>query len=280
MRRSLALALLTLTVVPSEAADYLRGPLPEPAARVSEPPAYDWSGFTITGMGLYGTGKADQSRLANNTAMSAFPDLGGTSAIASLANFGRPNLRGNGFSVAVGYNTMWDDVVVGVEAEYSRMGGTGTSSFGPITRNVYSDTSNSWDTTLSGEARTRVRDYMVGRMKVGAAYDRFLPFVTLGVAAGRVTSNAHVYGTTQQYYNDLDPTTSLPRSTAASGVIVGDGRTKTGSYTWGYALGLGMDVAITDNIFLRGQYEYLGFGSNNNAHVGLNTFKGGAGVKF
>lgn len=282
MRHATALAVLAMMATPTLAADYLRGPLPEPAARVSAPQAYDWSGFTVSVLGAHGTGKANQTALAADATNAAFPDLSATTAISSLVNYGRPTLRGNGFSVALGYNTMWDDVVVGVEAEYTRLSGRASSTFGPIGRNlgVSGSTTNSWDTVVSGAAESRVQDYTVARVRVGAAFDRFLPFVTMGVAAGRISSTARVHGTTQEYYNDLDPTTQLPRSTAVSGVIPGDATVKTNSFTWGYALGLGMDVAVTDNIFLRGQYEYLGFGGTNNVHIGLNTFKGGAGIKF
>lgn len=282
MRRATALAMMTLMATTAHAADYLRGPLPEPAMRAPAPQAYDWSGFTIAVLGAHGTGKVDQSTLSTDVANATFPDLGGTSLIAGLVNYGRPTLRGNGFSVAFGYNTMWDDVVVGAEAEYTQLSGVATSAFGPIGRDLYSSTSTStsWDTNVSGTARTRVRDYTVGRFRVGTAFDRFLPYATLGIAVGRTSSSAQLTGTTQQYYHDLDPTTSLPRATAVSGVIPGNGMTKTSAMTWGYALGAGIDVAITDGIFLRGQYEYLGFGGSKNASLGMNTFKGGIGAKF
>ena len=281
MRCATAVLISTLTVTSAQAADYLRGPLPEPAHRPVQSQQIDWSGFYVGGTGAYTSGTVDQSRLGSPLANAAFPYTSGTNAMIPMITFGKPSLKGTGFGVFAGYNTMWDDVVLGMEGEYNRVGTDAKSSFGPIGRAVSSTSgTHLWDTTLSGTAKTRVQDYGVIRARVGAAFDRFLPYVTVGVAAGRINSTASIVGTTQEYEMQANPSGVGYTRFDHSGVIAGNATIKTSTTTWGYALGMGMDVAVTDNIFLRGQWEYLNFGGSKNANVSLNTFKGGLGAKF
>ena len=280
MRLAAVLAVTALSFTPALAADYLRGPLPEPAAKTGISQSWDWSGYTVSVHGLWGTGTADQSGLANSVTNATFPDLAATSAIAGLVNFGTPTLRGSGYGFAFGYNTQFDDVVLGLEGEYNRASMTADSAFGPVARRLATTGTTQWDTTVSGSARTRVRDYGVLRARVGAAFDRFLPFVSAGLVVGRFNSTASMSGTTQEMQLYTDPNTNVQSWIPLSGVLASSGSVKTSGYSWGYAVGAGLDVAITDAIFARGQWEYLGIGGASNVNIGLHTFKGGIGARF
>ncbi len=48
----------------------------------------------------------------------------------------------------------------------------------------------------------------------------------------------------------------------------------------GIALGFGLEYALTPNILLRGEYQYINFQSFNGHNAELNTIRGGAAVKF
>ena len=52
---------------------------------------------------------------------------------------------------------------------------------------------------------------------------------------------------------------------------------KSNSLIYGWSAGLGMDWALTNNIFLRGEYEFIQF---SQMKLNLNNARAGIGVKF
>jgi outer membrane immunogenic protein len=61
----------------------------------------------------------------------------------------------------------------------------------------------------------------------------------------------------------------LPNSTGGSGVFL-----------YGFSVGGGLDVALTPNFFLRGEFEYVQFAPISNNTASISTVRGGAGFKF
>ncbi|MGU3662430.1 outer membrane protein, partial [Methylobacterium fujisawaense] len=59
--------------------------------------------------------------------------------------------------------------------------------------------------------------------------------------------------------------------------LVANAKTKT---IGGVALGFGLEYAVTPNILLRGEYQYVLFQSFNGHRAELNTIRGGAALKF
>src|SRR5579864_6546944 len=55
---------------------------------------------------------------------------------------------------------------------------------------------------------------------------------------------------------------------------------KSGEWMYGVTVGGGLDVALTRNVFLRAEYEYVQFAAIANLVVQVNTVRGGLGVKF
>ena len=55
---------------------------------------------------------------------------------------------------------------------------------------------------------------------------------------------------------------------------------KNDAFTPGFLYGLGVDVAITPNIFLRGEWESIAFGKVGGTLNTLNTARVGLGVRF
>jgi len=55
---------------------------------------------------------------------------------------------------------------------------------------------------------------------------------------------------------------------------------KNGEWMVGFAVGGGLDVALTRNVFLRAEYEYVQFAPIANLVVDVNTVRGGLGIKF
>lgn len=55
---------------------------------------------------------------------------------------------------------------------------------------------------------------------------------------------------------------------------------KDNAYVFGYVVGLGMDVALLPNVFLHGEWDYMGFVTISNIHTSINTARVGLGILF
>jgi outer membrane immunogenic protein len=273
--------------------DYLRGaeydPLPAPAV-------VDWSGIYVGGHGGY-TSAALGSRGAlqpliyrdshNTTGESDF----GASTLLS------PPSRRVGdmsFGAFAGYNVQYDQFVFGVEADYTHFGRMGVSSDG-LARSQISAAGQYEAVNLSGSTATRVNDYGTLRARIGYAFENFMPYVTGGVAIGRAriadatayqnygfnltAYNATLAGTPTSVsnfgYASFNP--GAPYSSTPYTSIQAQSKTKVVA---GVAAGAGIEYAITPNILLRAEYQYVLFNDFDGHKVNLNTVRAGAAVKF
>lgn len=285
MRLAPALLITMLATTGADAADYLRGPISSEAPAPA-PTTIDWSGTYVGLHAAANNAMVNQSTVSTRLAAASFPNTGVSTTAGNLLAFGRTHETGFGFGGFLGYNTQWDDVILGAEVDYTRGGISATSTSPSVYRPLADGTSTTraWDTTIGGQARTVVHDLTTFKVRVGAAFDRFLPFVSAGVAIGRLSTRATSTGSTQFYELQpvLDPVTAqiigytrinLQPVYAANGNIKDDG------WRWGYNIGAGVDVAVTDNFFLRGGWEYTQFGTGS-VRTAIHAFKGGAAVKF
>lgn len=291
----IARSLLTTTVLfagicGAHSADYLRGSISEPTYQAASQgsDSIDWSGFHFGGTGTFSAVRMNHNGTGQRIANGVFPNLEVTDQIGPLISLGKGSVNKAGFSAFAGYSTQWDDVIMGVEGEYGYLKATSTAAMSPIGRTLsYSGNGTSghlWDIIVnSGSRKVELQDYGVARIRIGAAYGRFLPFFTVGLAAGRVKTTTSVDGQYAEY--ELQPIRN------ANGDITGYNRVNhavravnyrvaSNKLTGGWAVGGGLDVAITSNVFLRGQWEYLNIGTNKSTNISLHTFKGGAAVKF
>ena len=56
--------------------------------------------------------------------------------------------------------------------------------------------------------------------------------------------------------------------------------TRNNAFAYGWAAGGGLDVLVFPNVFLRGEYEYLSFGSVSGIRASINSGRVGVGLKF
>ena len=131
----------------------------------------------------------------------------------------------------------------------------------------------------------KLLDYGTVRFRTGWAFGSFLPYVTLGVSVAQVdltqTVSIHYsgYSVTSTTYMTTPPVTqfSLPSNVNAN---YSTSHASNGRYWFGFSAGLGLDYALTRNIFLRGEYEYLQLGTPGNLTLNTSTVRAGAGLKF
>lgn len=311
--RTLTLALVAgislISLSPAQAADLdygvLRGPDYE-----TEVVVIDWNGVYVGGHGGYtsaslGFRNVFQPLVAKALyASTAEGELGASTLLtASPVRVG-----GGSYGIFAGYNYQFDETIVGVEVDYSRFDLSGSttdaiSRFGTIS-NGYLQT-----VSLSGTSSTQIEDYGTVRARAGYAFGSLLPYVTGGLAIGRahVTDQVNIqsYGYDQLAYtsNQALPASQRPLvgnfgyanfnpnypavNSTPAGATGGQttpfvrpvGQTKT-KVVGGIALGAGVEWALTQNIILRGEYQYVLFNDFDSHKVNINTVRGGAAIKF
>jgi outer membrane immunogenic protein len=183
-------------------------------------PVYNWTGFYL---GINGGGGWGRS---------------------GWDGFDKFDISGGLIGATIGYNWQWGQVVVGAEGDIDWSGIKGTTNLlcapGCTTR-------NHWLSTVRG--------------RVGyAMFDRFLPYLTAGLAVG-------------------DIATTLPGFPAGS------------ITTAGWTVGAGVEVGIVSNVSLKAEYLYVDLGNYNcgfncglaaggNVSFYTNVFRGGLNVRF
>jgi opacity protein-like surface antigen len=174
-------------------------------------------------------------------------------------------------------------MVLGIEADYYKSQLTASNAgFGSgQTEDRLSGTITSYESwTASSTSRLKITDYGSVRARLGYAWGNLLPYLTAGVAVARVgyTDSATVNGILTQIDTSTAPATrtNTPINFNPNSFTVRIGT----SLKVGYALGAGIDWALTPNVFLRGELQHLRFASIGGFDVSINSAKVGAGLKF
>ena len=276
--------------------DFLRGPDYDPPVAVT---AIDWSGVYVGGHGGYssaalGFQNAYQPLIYRVTHATNAESLFNAS---TLMNPSSKRVGDTSFGAFAGYNFQFDELVFGIEVDYTNFGRAGTTADG-ISR-IQSRADGIVETvSLTGRTITKINDFGTIRARAGYAFGNFLPFVTGGLAIGRariadgvtiedsgfnattfaanqaltVGSPAYVYNFGYRSFDQKNPTAAVPYTTYSN-----QSKTKT---VGGVALGGGLEYAITPSILLRAEYQYVLFNDFDGHKANLNTVRGGAAVKF
>ena len=189
---------------------------------------------------------------------------------------GKSNPTGSSFGGFVGYNVQFSDVIVGLDFHYNTSSFNGVAPVTPITRAV-SAGGNSYLVTVDGAASMSITDYGAARFRAGWVVGNFLPYATLGAALGRadITRSANVSG-------QENPATPCGPSAVNNCVPFSFSTTegKKGAFLYGWSAGLGVDVLLMPNFFVRGEFEYTSFVEIQGIQAQIGTARVGAGLKF
>jgi outer membrane immunogenic protein len=192
----------------------------------------------------------------------------------------------------VGYNAQWEgDFILGAELNYSRFlsGGLTGSSADSMTR-LFNDDSQApaqhhyfYTATVSSSASARITDYATARARAGFVFDRLLPYAFVGGALGRVdiVRSATVSYSRQDIPDNVTPPTPpiTPQATYNFGPQTKSEQQKD-AIAYGFTAGAGIDVALTQNVFVRAEYEYIGFLPVHDFKIRIGTGRLGVGIKF
>lgn len=256
----------------AEAADYLRGAY----SGDTEPRAagVDWAGvYGGVHAGITSV-QADHRSLASPLADSAMPSAGiHKTLLQETINFKDTNKAGVTYGGFVGINWLWDDVVLGVEADYTRASFKSTSSFGPY--GLFRDSgTDRYSVTSTSTSRAKVSDLVTLRGRVGWAAGMFMPYLTAGVAFANVDSRATTSGTWSLESLLVPP--AYPTLTGPFSGVVG-----RRGITYGGALGAGVDMQLLPGTFTRLEWQYIQLASGGQRpNISINTARVAGGVKF
>ncbi len=199
-------------------------PIVQPYAAAA-PVVHNWTGFYLGANVGYGWGDADLT-------------FGGVGSSGDYDGF----IGG----LQAGYNHQFaGGIVVGLEADIQLSGVDYSRDFGGV--------------VIGSE----LNYFGTARARLGYAFDRFLPYITGGVAFGQ---------------NEAD--------FSFLGITVSDDNTH-----FGWTIGAGLEVAVTQNVSIKGEYLYVDFedktyfgngilGGSFNAGADLHIARVGVNYKF
>jgi outer membrane immunogenic protein len=299
MRRLLAALGLIGLLSPAFAADYELPTLRGSQMFVPAYPTYfSWQGFYVGGQVGYANSGIDFGNgvsplidiTLRNTRVNQ--DLN----ISRLTVLGKRDTNGSGVGGFIGYNWQYDQAVVGLEMNYSRMsvGATASDSIARVFPDPKVSANYVYDVAVTGQSAIHITDLATLRGRAGYVMGNFMPYGFLGLAVGRadISSSASVA------FCGFDPTVIPPASPTPDPIVGGvpcynastgtptlitqpaTTQSKTGEFFAGVAAGAGVDVAVSRNVFLRGEYEYVQITTIQSLHVYLNNFRLGLGAKF
>jgi len=276
--RSLAmLALLGLTAADARAADlgydYLRGSEYDEPAIVTTA-LIDWGGvyagghvgWSTTNFGFKNAGRTEIAHILRQTLVEK---EFGVSTWNQLTDKRRSGLSYGGFG---GFNVQYGDVVFGVEGDYTSLNQK-TYAADSVSRYMQGSTGLYYSVTANTTSRVALTDYGTLRARIGYAFGPLLPFVTGGLAVGRAVVGNEVSVFTGEY-------TDLARQARVGGSGWQTTANHGEKYAAGAALGAGIDYAISSNVFLRAEYQYILFGKFGDHLMHVNTVRSAVAVKF
>lgn len=282
-------AVVMLALMPRAFADdldILRGPQPVGPVAFTR-----WSGFYVGGQAGYSSDTADFSKTTEPPLAYALRDTALESAFSpsQWLQLGQGSASGMSYGGFAGYNSQWQDLILGFEADYTRVSLSSVATGTPISRQVSTVDSNttevtSYDVTANGSGSLRLIDYASLRARAGWVLDSILPYGFVGFVVGRGDYTRSSVVSWQQNTALPPAVPVLPCDPATSATCLdfsvpsSDGETSVLMY--GFSVGGGFDVALTSNIFLRGEFEYVRFAPLADILVSVASARAGAGIKF
>jgi hypothetical protein len=152
---------------------------------------YRWSGAYLGGQGGYANTQMDFTNAAASLIAYILREstLESGGQISQWPILGRANARDVSYGFFLGYNSQWENAVLGIEANYNRTA-ISAQSVGSLSRAVSPGDGLIYHTTVDADASMKITDYGTLRGRAGWAMGRFMPYAMLGSrsAASRPTA--------------------------------------------------------------------------------------------
>ena len=224
-----------------------------------------WDGFYFGGQ--VGANVSGADFTSTGPLLPALLATTGPVVSASGSGLSQRDTTGSHFGGFIGYNTQWDEVVLSVEANYSRLDKSITSN-NLLMGTAFGPDGNRYPLSGSGSATMHLTDLATFRLRAGWAAGDFMPYAFVGVAAGRADVT---YSVIANYVTPPGAPTFAP--------LTGT-ETLKDRLGYGFTGGFGLDYAVMRNFFLRAEYEYVYFENFEATNVHTNNVRLGAAFKF
>jgi outer membrane immunogenic protein len=270
MRWVICAAALLALVPRAFAGDYdiLRGSQPVGPATFTR-----WSGFYFGGQAGFTDVDADFSRATTNPIAFALRDstLEASAQPSAFPVLGTADHTAIGYGGFAGYNTQWQDLMLGVEANFTHTSISLNAPSSTITRISSDGAGNTYNITLAANGSLANVNYGSIRMRAGLVLGDFMPYGFAGFALGsaNIQTTASIAGT-------CEPGSTATCSDFAFSAAAG----RDTALLYGFAIGGGVDVALAPNFFVRAEYEYDRFAPIFSIPIAIGSARLGAGFKF
>jgi len=281
LRAGLAAFALILTApagaVAADIPDFLRG---------SYSPSYTrWDGFYVGAQAGKTFGSADFGNADNSLVSYMLANTELQSIVSNFTTLPKASTGSQSYGGFIGYNYQTDDVVLGAELNYNRMSIRigAQDSIGPILvpgANLPDGSTVLYSVTVTSAASLAVNDIVTARARAGWTYDRFMPYGFAGLAVGRadVSRFATLAGSTKTTTSTATP----PVITTGPLILPRDPQTQaqSGVIAYGFTAGLGVEVGLMQNLFVRAEWEFIEFPNIADFRVQANSARAAVGLKF
>ncbi|HVY58882.1 MAG TPA: outer membrane beta-barrel protein [Xanthobacteraceae bacterium] len=207
-------------------------------------PIYPWSGWYGGIHGGYGWGDGNASGIVDPGTVPLSPGWVVTAPVPAAFAIADPDPKGWIFGAQIGVNQQAGRTVYGVEADFTWSGIRGSSAV-PISLAINDPDQGAFAGQASLESKLEWFGTLRGRL--GYTFERFLPYVTGGLAYGNLKTTLTVGGSTFDTGGGVVLVGSNAVSASASATQVG------------FAVGAGVDWAVVDRWTLRAEYLFLSF---------------------
>jgi outer membrane immunogenic protein len=253
--------------------DILRGSVPAPVTTVGPATFTRWSGFYVGGDFSFNYGQGDFSSATQPLVALALQDTVVQSQFqpSQLQALGNGANSAFGFGGFLGYNTQWQDLIVGVEGNYTHtsLSMTATSptviarEFNPAVGNVTAVSIN------NANAHLGITDYAEARGRAGYIVGNLLPYGFIGMVVGR-----------GNYSDSITVDLTCTGGLSCVGYPLTPSSGQSNALLYGYSVGAGLDWALTLNVFVRGEFEFIQFAPVNSISPYIVNARAGVGFKF
>jgi outer membrane immunogenic protein len=274
-------ALIVLALAPSASAqdlDVLRG------TQTVGPATFPrWAGFYFGGQMGYSSESGDFSKASQPLVAFSLRNLTLQSddLISQDQVLGKSNTKTAGFGGFVGYNTQFEDLILGLEANYTHAPVAIVGNSTPLLDRIVTAGANTYSVNLTATGSMDITDYGSLRARAGWVYSNFMPYGFAGLALGHAS-----YAVTTLVYGQQNPQTPpvVPCNLVADPTCVdyafSNSAGQQNVFLYGFSVGGGVDIALAQNLFVRGEYEYIQFAPIANITAAISSVRVGAGFKF
>lgn len=252
-------------VVPgvASAADYSSGPMYDeaPAARI-----HNWSGTYFGAQGGF-----TQAKIHSWESISVTDPSGLNQPVT--VPLGKGSANGASYGGFVGYNAQWEDIVLGFEFNYNRFDKGADYAYTYRGNYIFDAALGAQPASITATTSTRITDMFGGRFRAGWATGWMMPYAAVGVVVARGDS------ATSMLISNATGTINIPVVPVGAGVGATGWRTDSAT-PFGFSAALGVDMAITSNIFARAEIEYIGLRESKGVAGQMTTYRAGLGYRF